>query len=90
MALLLAESLIEKGAFDPMDQGHRYWRWYSVNPPTLLQFCFVFLGLVPNSSVYFHTVVALVVRAPFRFQNKPSGGFSLQIFPKFLKLYTSA
>jgi ADP-ribosyl-[dinitrogen reductase] hydrolase len=29
MALVLAESLIEKGAFDPMDQGHRYWRWYS-------------------------------------------------------------
>ena len=33
MALCLAESLIEKGAFDPMDQGHRYYKWYSVIPP---------------------------------------------------------
>ena len=30
MALLLAESLVEKGAFDPMDQGSRYWKWYQV------------------------------------------------------------
>ena len=35
MALCLAESLIEKGAFDPMDQGHRYYKWYSVIPPSL-------------------------------------------------------
>lgn len=34
MALCLAESLIEKGAFDPMDQGSRYWRWYHVSTPT--------------------------------------------------------
>lgn len=27
MALCLAESLIERGGFDPLDQMQRYWRW---------------------------------------------------------------
>ena len=27
MALCLAESLIERGCFDPLDQMQRYWRW---------------------------------------------------------------
>jgi ADP-ribosyl-[dinitrogen reductase] hydrolase len=29
MALCLATSLLEKGAFDPKDQMDRYWQWYS-------------------------------------------------------------
>jgi ADP-ribosylglycohydrolase len=40
MALLLAESLIEKGAFDPMDQGNRYWKWYSTGHLSSTGQCF--------------------------------------------------
>ena len=35
MALTLAESLIEQGAFDPMDQGYRYWKLNQVQDTNL-------------------------------------------------------
>jgi ADP-ribosylglycohydrolase len=40
MALILAESLIEKGAFDPMHQGSRYWKWYQSGHLSSTGLCF--------------------------------------------------
>ena len=35
LALCLAESLIEKRGFDPVDQLERYVRWFREGPPAL-------------------------------------------------------
>lgn len=40
MALCLATSLVEKGAFDPQDQMERYWRWYTEGYLSSIGRCF--------------------------------------------------
>jgi len=40
MALCLAESLLEQGAFDPVDQLHRYVRWYREGHLSATGHCF--------------------------------------------------
>jgi len=40
MALCLAESLVETGGFDPLDQLHRYLRWYRQGHFSVKSHCF--------------------------------------------------
>ena len=40
MALCLAESLIERGTFDPLDQMQRYVRWWREGHLSSLDRCF--------------------------------------------------
>ncbi len=40
MALCLAESLVERGEFDPADQMHRYLRWYRQGYLSCTEACF--------------------------------------------------
>lgn len=60
-----------------MDQGHRYWRWYSVNPPNTLLFSFCLLCSSLAASVYFRAVPhssMLTYLTPTSLSTSASGG----------------
>lgn len=54
MALCLAESLIEQGKFDPMDQLSRYWRWYREGYLSSTGTCFDIGGTISLALMQYH------------------------------------
>src|SRR5690554_5908401 len=53
MALCLAESLVERGGFDPLDQMQRYVRWYREGYYSVKDHCFDIGSTVQQSLHWF-------------------------------------
>src|SRR6516225_9264983 len=54
MALCLAESLVEKRGFDPIDQLERYWRWYHKGYLSSTGICFDIGNTTALALMQFH------------------------------------